>query len=305
MPAVELENVVKTYGTQVAVADLSLQVPTGSVYGFIGPNGSGKSTTLRMIMRIIAPDRGHIRVLGVETSSAANDRIGYLPEERGLYKKMVVRDVLHYHAKLKGMHDPGSAVEQWLERLRIADAAGKKVEALSKGMAQKIQFIATVVASPELVILDEPFSGLDPVNMEVVRDAILDLRKAGATVIFSTHDMNVAERMCDFIFMIFKGQKVLDGSLASIRDTYGTDTVKLRTSPSADVDRLTRLPGVTNVVDFGNLQEVRLDRGADAQNVLRYASTQGAVELFEVAKPSLNDVFVRIAGEEQGLAVHA
>jgi len=258
-----------------------------------------------MIMRIIAPDRGHIRVLGVETSSAANDRIGYLPEERGLYKKMVVRDVLHYHAKLKGMHDPGSAVEQWLERLRISDAAEKKVEALSKGMAQKIQFIATVVASPELVILDEPFSGLDPVNMEVVRDAILDLRKAGATVIFSTHDMNVAERMCDFIFMIFKGQKVLDGSLASIRDTYGTDTVKLRTSPSADVDRLTRLPGVTNVVDFGNLQEVRLDRGADAQNVLRYASTQGAVELFEVAKPSLNDVFVRIAGEEQGLAVHA
>lgn len=305
MPAVELENVVKTYGSQTAVADLSLQVPTGSVYGFIGPNGSGKSTTLRMIMRIIAPDRGHIRVLGVETSAAANDRIGYLPEERGLYKKMVVRDVLHYHAKLKGMTEPGPAVEHWLERLRIADAAGKKVEALSKGMAQKIQFIATVVASPELVILDEPFSGLDPVNMEVVRDAILDLRKAGATVIFSTHDMNVAERMCDFIFMIYKGQKVLDGSLASIRDIYGTDTVKLRTSPSAEVDRLMRLPGVTKVVDFGNLQEVRLDRGADAQNVLRYATAQGAVEHFEVAKPSLHDVFVRIAGEEQGLTVHA
>jgi ABC-2 type transport system ATP-binding protein len=305
MYAVEIDKIVKTYGQQTAVDELSLQVPAGSVYGFIGPNGSGKSTTLRMIMRIIAPDRGHIRVLGVETSNAANDRIGYLPEERGLYKKMYVREILIYHAKLKGMQDPGPAVDDWLERLRIADAAKKRVEALSKGMAQKIQFIATVVANPELVILDEPFSGLDPVNMEVVRDAVLDLRKSGATVIFSTHDMNVAERMCDFIFMIYKGKKVLDGSLNAIRDTYGTDTVKLRTSPGAEIGQLQRLPGVSKVVDFGNVQEVRLDRGADAQNILRYAVTRGAVELFEVAKPSLHDVFVRIAGENLETAPHA
>jgi ABC-2 type transport system ATP-binding protein len=305
MYAVEIDKIVKTYGQQTAVDELSLQVPAGSVYGFIGPNGSGKSTTLRMIMRIIAPDRGHIRVLGVETSNAANDRIGYLPEERGLYKKMYVREILIYHAKLKGMQDPGPAVDEWLERLRIADAAKKRVEALSKGMAQKIQFIATVVANPELVILDEPFSGLDPVNMEVVRDAVLDLRKSGATVIFSTHDMNVAERMCDFIFMIYKGKKVLDGSLNAIRDTYGTDTVKLRTSPGAEIGQLQRLPGVSKVVDFGNVQEVRLDRGADAQNILRYAVTRGAVELFEVAKPSLHDVFVRIAGENLETAPHA
>jgi ABC-2 type transport system ATP-binding protein len=244
-------------------------------------------------------------VLGVETSNAANDRIGYLPEERGLYKKMYVREILIYHAKLKGMQDPGPAVDDWLERLRIADAAKKRVEALSKGMAQKIQFIATVVANPELVILDEPFSGLDPVNMEVVRDAVLDLRKSGATVIFSTHDMNVAERMCDFIFMIYKGKKVLDGSLNAIRDTYGTDTVKLRTSPGAEIGQLQRLPGVSKVVDFGNVQEVRLDRGADAQNILRYAVTRGDVELFEVAKPSLHDVFVRIAGENLETAPHA
>jgi ABC-2 type transport system ATP-binding protein len=305
MYAVEIDKIVKTYGQQTAVDELSLQVPAGSVYGFIGPNGSGKSTTLRMIMRIIAPDRGHIRVLGVETSNAANDRIGYLPEERGLYKKMYVREILIYHAKLKGMQDPGPAVDDWLERLRIADAAKKRVEALSKGMAQKIQFIATVVANPELVILDEPFSGLDPVNMEVVRDAVLDLRKSGATVIFSTHDMNVAERMCDFIFMIYKGKKVLDGSLNAIRDTYGTDTVKLRTSPGAEIGQLQRLPGVSKVVDFGNVQEVRLDRGADAQNILRYAVTRGDVELFEVAKPSLHDVFVRIAGENLETAPHA
>jgi len=305
MYAVEIEKIVKTYGTQTAVDELSLQVPIGSVYGFIGPNGSGKSTTLRMIMRIIAPDSGRIRVLGVETSTAANDRIGYLPEERGLYKKMVVREILVYHAKLKGMLNPGPAVDEWLERLRIADAAKKKVEALSKGMAQKIQFIATVVANPELVILDEPFSGLDPVNMEVVRDAILEIRKSGATVIFSTHDMNVAERMCDFIFMIYKGKKVLDGSLNAIRDTYGTDTVKLRSNPGAEISQLQRLPGVTRVVDFGNMQEVRLDRGADSQNILRYAVTRGAVELFEVAKPSLHDVFVRIAGEKLETTVHA
>jgi ABC-2 type transport system ATP-binding protein len=298
MHAVEIDNVVKTYGPQTAVDDLSLRVPTGSIYGFIGPNGSGKSTTLRMIMRIIAPDSGHIRVLGVETSDAANDRIGYLPEERGLYKKMVVREVLHYHARLKGLLKPDRKVDEWLDRLRIADAAKKKVEALSKGMAQKIQFIATVVAGPELVILDEPFSGLDPVNMEVVRDAIIELRRNGSTVIFSTHDMNVAERMCDFIFMIYKGKKVLDGSLASIRDQYGTDTVKLRTNPNADPDGLERIPGVTKVVDFGNSQEVRLERGADPQQVLRYATSRGAVELFEVAKPSLHDVFVRIAGED-------
>ena len=305
MHAVEIENVVKTYGSQTAVDDLSLKVPTGSIYGFIGPNGSGKSTTLRMIMRIIAQDQGHIRVLGVETSTAANDRIGYLPEERGLYKKMVVRDILHYHAKLKGLFDPAKAVDEWLERLRIADAANKKVEALSKGMAQKIQFIATVVAGPELVILDEPFSGLDPVNMEVVRDAIIELRKTGATVIFSTHDMNVAERMCDFIFMIYKGKKVLDGSLATIKDLYGTDTVKLRTNPNADFGALQRVPGVSKVVDFGNLQEVRLEKGADAQAVLRYATTRGAVELFEVAKPSLHDIFVRIAGEDWEKNGHA
>lgn len=305
MYAVEIDSVVKTYGAQTAVDELSLQVPVGSVYGFIGPNGSGKSTTLRMIMRIIAQDRGHIRVLGVETSTAANDRIGYLPEERGLYKKMVVREILTYHAKLKGMSNPGPAVDEWLERLRIADASKKKIEALSKGMAQKIQFIATVVANPELVILDEPFSGLDPVNMEIVRDAILDLRKTGATVIFSTHDMNVAERMCDFIFMIYKGKKVLDGSLNAISDTYGTDTVKLRTSPGSDIGQLQRLPGVAKVVDFGNMQEVRLERGADAQSILRYAATRGAVELFEVAKPSLNDIFIRIAGEDLGTTAHA
>ena len=228
MHVVEMENVSKTFNGHVAVSRLALSVPTGSIYGFIGPNGSGKTTTLRMIMRIFHPDpgTGHIRVLGAERFEAANDRIGYLPEERGLYKKMKVRDVLRFYAELKGCRDSGTVVDAWLARMDLGEWAGKKVEALSKGMAQKVQFISAVIAEPELIILDEPFTGLDPVNMDVLRSAVLELRRKGATVIFSTHDMSVAEKMCDYIFMIFRGKKVLDGTLESIQDTYGKDTVR-------------------------------------------------------------------------------
>src|SRR5262245_41380221 len=211
MNAVEIEHVTKTFGDFAAVDDLSLVVPAGTVYGFIGPNGSGKTTTLRMIMRILHPDRGHIRVLGEEKLGAANDRVGYLPEERGLYKQMRVRDLLRFYAALKGFRDSRAAIDAWLERLGLADWAGKQVDALSKGMAQKVQFVAAVIARPELVLLDEPFSGLDPVNLDVLREAILDLNRAGTTVVFSTHDMAIAERMCDYLFMIYKGRKVLDG----------------------------------------------------------------------------------------------
>src|ERR1700731_3302730 len=225
MNAVRLENVTKTFGSHVAVDDLSLDVPPGTIYGFIGPNGSGKTTTLRMIMHILHPDRGTIVVLGEKSVIAANERVGYLPEERGLYKQMKVRDILRFYAELKGCRDSKASINFWLERLGLSDWAGKKVEALSKGMSQKVQFIATVVAKPELVLLDEPFSGLDPVNAVVLREAVLDLKRAGATVIFSTHDMSVAEKMCDFIFMIYRGKKVLDGTLESIQDTYGADTV--------------------------------------------------------------------------------
>src|SRR5262249_15431791 len=221
MNAVEIEHVTKTFGQHTAVADLSLAVPEGKIYGFIGPNGSGKTTTLRMIMRILHPDSGEIAVLGEHSLSAATDRVGYLPEERGLYKQMRVREVLRFYAALKGLRDSKAAIDTWLERMNLTGWADKKVDALSKGMAQKVQFIATVVAKPELVILDEPFSGLDPVNMEVLREAVLDLRREGATVIFSTHDMGVAEKMCDFIFMIYQGKKVLDGTLNEIQDSYG------------------------------------------------------------------------------------
>lgn len=290
--AVELEHITKSFGKFVAVDDLTLQIPSQSIYGFIGPNGSGKTTTLRMIMRIYLPDRGRVCVLGDESWHAANDRVGYLPEERGLYKHMKVRDVLRFYAELKGFRDSKQAIIDWLERMNLTAWADKKVETLSKGMSQKVQFISTVIAKPDLVLLDEPFSGLDPVNAEVFRESILELKRTGATVIFSTHDMAVAEKMCDFIFMIYKGKKVLDGTLDEIQNTYGDDTVRVRLDGNVALEGL---PGVTKVADFGRFQELRLERGADPQRVLSELMRRGTVRLFEQTRPSLHDIFVRIA----------
>jgi ABC-2 type transport system ATP-binding protein len=302
---VEIDHVTKTFGQHTAVNDLSLRVPRGSIYGFIGPNGSGKTTTIRMIMRIYHPDAGSggLRVLGEQSSDSATDRIGYLPEERGLYKRMKVRDMLRFYGELKGLRKPGPAVDAWLERLGLAAWADKRVDALSKGMAQKVQFISAVVAEPELVILDEPFSGLDPVNTEELRKAVLDLRANGATVIFSTHDMRMAEQMCDFVFMIYRGRKVLDGTLDQIKSEYGQDIIRVAmTGISAD---LRGLPGVTGVNDFGRRQELRIEPSADTQAILAELSRRGRITHFELAQPSLHDIFVRIARPESEDIVHA
>lgn len=295
MNAVEIEHVTKRFGQHVAVADLNLVVPTGTVYGFIGPNGSGKTTTLRMIMRILHPDEGAIRVLGENVLTAVNDRVSYLPEERGLYKTMKVRDILRFYSELKGQRDCQQEISDWLERMGLSAWADKRVEALSKGMAQKVQFIATIIAKPQLVLLDEPFSGLDPVNMEVLREAVLDLRSRGATIIFSTHDMAVAEKMCDFVFMIYKGKKVLDGTLESIQDAYGSDTVRVLLEGKPPLDNL---PGVARVADFGRWQELRLERGTDPQLILGRLMQLGAVRHFEMARPTLHEIFVRIAAPD-------
>lgn len=296
MYAVEINHVTKTFGKVTAVDDLSLAVPRGSVYGFIGPNGSGKTTTLRMIMNIYYPDRGSIRVLGDRLGGACTDRVGYMPEERGLYRRMKVRDVLRFYGELKSRDGVPAEVDRWLQRLDLTEWANKKVETLSKGMAQKVQFIATVVSRPELVILDEPFTGLDPVNMDAIREAVLELQAEGATVIFSTHDMSVAERMCDFIFMIYKGRKVLDGTLASIQDRYGSDTIRVRTENGAAV--LQNLDGVEKVTDFGRVQELRLAADRDPQEIVSAILARARVQSFEIARPSLHDIFVRIAGPE-------
>jgi ABC-2 type transport system ATP-binding protein len=249
-----------------------------------------------MIMNIFYPDSGAIRIFGKQVDSSSPDGVGYLPEERGLYKKMKVRDVLRFYGELKGGGNLAREVDQWLERLDLAAWAGKKVETLSKGMAQKVQFIAAVVAKPELLILDEPFTGLDPVNADVIRSAVLELQAEGTTVILSTHDMNVAERMCDFIFMIFKGKKVLDGTLASIQEQYGTDTLRL--SCEGGRAMLDDLKGIEKISDFGRMQELRMTRTCDPQEILATVMARTRVNSFEVAKPSLHDIFVRIAGPE-------
>lgn len=302
MEAITIRDATKSYGAQVAVDALSLDVPRGSLYGFIGPNGSGKTTTLRMIMNILLPDRGEIAVLGRRDTRTARDRVSYLPEERGLYKKMTVRRLLRYYGELKGMKQPAldAAIGSWLERMGLGEAIDKKVDALSKGMAQKVQFIAAVVGNPELLILDEPFTGLDPVNREVLKDAVLALRKEGTTVVFSSHDMAVAEALCDRIFMIFKGKKVLDGTLDEIKDQYGSDTIRVRTSDGAAA--LDGLRGVESIIDSGNVQDVRW--AGDPQEFLRALMARTEVHHFEITRPSLHDIFVRIADPDRELAAH-
>ena len=303
MDMIVLENVTKGFGDTLAVDALSLAVPRGSVYGFIGPNGSGKTTTLRMIMNIIYPDDGEIRVLGERLHGACIDRIGYMPEERGLYRRMNVRELLRFYGKLKRGKHVKEAVDRWLERLDLSDWSQKKVITLSKGMSQKVQFIATVVAQPDIVILDEPFSGLDPVNADVLKDAVLELQSQGTTVIFSTHDMNVAEKMCDFIFMIFKGKKVLDGTLSTIQNEYATDTIRVRTDKGAMA--LEGLEGIERVNDFGQMQELRMLPACNAQEILGAIMSRSRVFSFDIVKPSLHDIFVRIAAPDAKEVNHA
>jgi ABC-2 type transport system ATP-binding protein len=301
--SVEISDVVKTFRSVTAVDRLSLAVPEGSVYGFIGPNGSGKSTTMRMIANILYPDSGRIRVFGQERgfngkllAAPRSAEIGYLPEERGLYRKMKVQALLEFHGELRGGRNVTAEVLSWLERLGLAHCAERKVETLSKGMSQKIQFIAAVVPRPRLLILDEPFTGLDPVSADAIRRAVLDMRRSGCTVILSTHDMSVAESLCDSIFMIFRGKKVLDGTLASIQASYGSDTIQVEVEGGAGA--IDGLPGIDQVKDLGQLQELRMAPGCDPQRVLHALAARTAITTFAVVKPSLHDIFVRIAGPQ-------
>jgi ABC-2 type transport system ATP-binding protein len=256
-----------------------------------------------MIMNIFYPDSGTIKVLGQQRSTAYTDRIGYLPEERGLYKKMKVRSLLRFYGNMKNGKNVNKEVDLWLEQFDLTAWANKRVQTLSKGMSQKVQFIAAVVAQPEMLVLDEPFTGLDPVNVEVLREAVLELQARGTTVIFSTHDMNAAEKMCDFIFMIFKGKKVLDGTLTSIQDQYGSDTIRVQIDGGTEV--LQDIPGVERLHNLGRLQELRIASDSDSQEILKRIMSKIRVRYFEVAKPSLHDIFVRIAGPEAEEKNHA
>ncbi len=295
--AIELTGVTKRFARQVAVDQLDLQVPAGSIYGFIGPNGSGKTTTLRMILRIFQPDEGTVRVLGNELGTTADDRLGYLPEERGLYKRMRVRDLLIYYAKLKGNYDCRRDIDFWLKRLEAEEWKQKRIDALSKGMAQKIQFISAVVARPSLAILDEPFTGLDPVNMESLKDSVLWLRDHGTTIVFSTHDMDMAERLCDTIFMIHKGHKVLDGTLDSIQSQFPANRIRVRFADPhfepAPID------GIEEGMFTGRYYELTIRDHQNLQPVLHQLIDQSEIHHFELIRPSLHDIFVRIARPDQ------
>jgi len=295
--SVELTGVTKLFGRKVAVDRLDLAVPEGSIYGFIGPNGSGKTTTLRLMLRIFQPDAGRVVVLGSEHGSVADDRLGYLPEERGLYKRMKVIRLIEYFARLKGFYDCRQAAHEWLDRLGASAWANQRVETLSKGMAQKVQFIVAVIAHPKLLILDEPFAGLDPVNLDLLEEAVLALRNQGTTIVFSTHDMKIAERLCDTVLMIFQGRKVLDGSLAAIQRNYPVNRVRLRLADGAGLP--SDLAGTTTASHVAGYHVVGLAPGFEPQAILRQLAASTTIEHFEVVRPTLHDIFVEIARPQE------
>jgi ABC-2 type transport system ATP-binding protein len=295
--AIELIGVRKTFGSTVAVDDLDLAVPRGGLWGFIGPNGAGKTTTIRMIMSILFPDRGDITVLDRASALEAKDRIGYLPEERGVYKKMRVSSFLAYMARLKGAEGDHVRVRvrQWLERVGLADVESKKCEELSKGMQQKVQFIAAVIHEPELLILDEPFSGLDPVNMRLLRDLVLDEHRRGATVIFSTHVMIQAEQLCDHIVMIDRGRKVLDASLPEIRQQFDPRTVLVEPlDPGTDPSIVQAVDGVDEVRTDDTGWTVSLADGTAPAAAIRAIADRVDASRIELHRPTLEDVFIEL-----------
>lgn len=293
-----LKNVTKRFDEFVAVDDLSLSVGPGRIFGLIGPNGAGKTTTIRMIVNITAPDSGSIELFGQKITPELQDRIGYLPEERGLYKKMKIVDQLRFFGELKNLKGRplNDTIDRWLERVKLTEWKSKKATELSKGMQQKIQFIAAVMHDPDLVILDEPFSGLDPINVGLLKEIVLELKASGKTIIFSTHQMEVAERICDDICLINRSRKVLDGSLRQVKQSFGRNAVALRLEGGDEVLKNPAL--VSKVTEHSDEIEALLAEGASAQELLRQLVASGAkVTKFELVEPSLNDIFIIKVGE--------
>jgi len=295
--AVRLDGVSKRFGPVVAVDDLSLQVPVGCIYGFLGPNGAGKTTLIRMIMSIFYADSGRIEVLGHQNPLEVKDRLGYLPEEKGLYKKMRVAELIAYFGRLKGMDgdEARKVAGELLDRFGLGEWKESRCEALSKGMGQKVQLLGTMIHGPELVILDEPFSGLDPVNSDLMRDAVLQLRKEGKTVLFSTHIMEQAEQLCDYVMLIDKGKKVLDGELSAVRASGGQGVML---DYDGDGGVLNQLPGVLRVNDAGKQAELVLEDGADPQAILAALVGKVQIRRFDLSEPSLHEIFIRAVGGE-------
>ena len=292
-PTLIVDHVTKRFGDFTAVNDLSLQVHSGRVFGLIGPNGAGKTTTIRMIVNITVPDSGGIKLFGQPMSSKLQDRIGYLPEERGLYKRMKVGEQLRFFAELKDVRgkDADERINKWLAKLQLTDWKNKRAKDLSKGMQQKVQFITAVIHDPDLLILDEPFSGLDPVNVELMKQTILEKKAEGKTIILSTHQMEIAEKLCDDVCMINRSHKVLDGKLREIRRSFSRNAVELQFAGGEGALEDPSL--VANIRERGDDLEVLLAPGADAQTLLKRLVASGAViNKFELAEPSLHDIFI-------------
>jgi ABC-2 type transport system ATP-binding protein len=294
MNTLELRKIRKCYDQFVAVDDLSFDIAPGQIYGLLGPNGAGKTSTIRMMIGIMVPDSGEVRLFGQPFHRKSLERVGYLPEERGLYKKMKLMEQLVFLGELKGLSakEAGSRARKWCERLQLSDWLDKKVEELSKGMQQKVQFIAALLHEPDFVIMDEPFAGLDPANTVVLKDVLLELKQAGKTILFSTHRMDQVERLCDSICLINHGKAVLEGELKQIKARYGRHNVQLQYEGS---DGFLNDPAlVLSANNYGNYVEVKLKPGADSQDLLKLVSSHARVNRFEIMEPSVEEIFIDV-----------
>ncbi len=294
---ITLQQITKEYGKVKAVDELSFEVPQGEIFGLIGPNGAGKTTTIRMIMNIIAPDKGKILFNGKQIVEEDKDRIGYLPEERGLYKKTKVNELLLYLGRLKGKDDDflQKNIDYWLDRFQLTPWKESKVEKLSKGMSQKIQFIASIVHDPEILILDEPFSGLDPVSTDLLRESIGEIAKSGKTIIFSTHIMEQAEKICNKILLLNKGKAVVYGPLSEIKDQFGKRSVVVEFI--GDGSFIKELPQVEKVIEYPQYMEIALTEKGDADTLLKALIEQVSIRKFEIVAPSLHNIFISLIKE--------
>lgn len=304
MYTVELENVCKSYGDFVAVDNLCCKVAQGSIFGLLGPNGAGKTSSIRMMIGITAPDQGQVRIFGRPFDRKNLDRVGYLPEERGLYRKMNVLDQLVFMAELHGV--PASVAKRkavdWCERLEISLKLANKLEELSKGMQQKIQFIAALLHDPEFIIMDEPFVGLDPVNAGMLKDVLLDLKKQGKTILFSTHRMDQVEKLCDSICLVNKGRAVLQGTLKEIKGGYLQRSVQI--AYDGDDTFLKHNPLVSNFNNYGNYVEIQLAPGVNSQELLHAVAARAFIRRFELMEPSLEEIFISVVGKDNKGAMH-
>lgn len=292
---VALDSISKSYDQKVAVRDLTLAIEPGSMFGLLGPNGAGKTSSIRMIVGITMPDSGQVNLFGKKFHRNSLRRVGYLPEERGLYKKMKILDQLVFLGQLRGLTQSVATqrARSWCDRLEILDSLSKKTEELSKGMQQKIQFISTIMHEPDFIIMDEPFSGLDPVNTSLLQDTLVELKNKGKAILFSTHRMDQVEKLCDTICLVDKGQAVLSGTMREVKSRYPRNSVTIQYEGS---DAFLQFPGIASSRSFPGSAEIELKPGAVAQDLLHLAAAHATIYKFELAEPSLEEIFIQTVG---------